>query len=226
VVPSNIEQTEVFCEGGSKEVFDSVFTTSGRICRTETHPVTGCSVTTCINVVETPNPQVPEQGEPPVIFVGDSTIINTPDIFATYEWIPFDPAVLECDDCPDPWASPDTSTTFILVVKDGNGCIDTAEYRVLVCNDEEVHIPNAFTPNGDGSNDLFRVVPTEGAEVIRSLLVFNRWGQKVYEGSGVNAQWDGKIGDQPAASDVYVWILDYECGGKSVRENGEVTLLR
>ncbi|MCC7466188.1 MAG: gliding motility-associated C-terminal domain-containing protein [Saprospiraceae bacterium] len=226
VVPSNIEETEVFCEGGSTEVFDSVFTTSGRICRTETHPVTGCEVTTCVNVFEQANPQAPEQEEPLVINVGDSTVINTPDNYATYEWIPFDPEVLNCSDCPDPTASPDTSTTFILVVTDGNGCRDSVEYRVLVCDEERVFIPNAFTPNGDGSNDLFRVVPSEGAEVIRTLLVFNRWGQKVYEGSGNSAQWNGKIGDEPAPSDVYVWILDYECGGKSVRESGDVTLLR
>lgn len=226
VIPTNIEQTEVFCEGGSKEVFDSVFTTSGRICRTEENPVTGCLVTTCVNVVESPNPVVPEQGDPLVIAVGDSTVINTPDNYATYEWIPFDKDVLSCSNCPDPIASPDTSTKFILVVTDGNGCQDSAEYRVLVCNQEKVYIPNAFTPNGDSANDLFRVVPHEGAEVVRTMVVYNRWGQKVYEGSGNNAGWDGKIGDKPAPSDVYVWILDYECGGNSVRESGEVTLLR
>ena len=112
------------------------------------------------------------------------------------------------------------------MVTDGNGCKDSVEYRVFVCDESLIHIPNAFTPNGDNFNDLFRVAPHEGAEVIKLLRVYDRWGQKVYEGSGQNAQWDGKIGDKLAPSDVYVWILDYECGGGGHQMSGDVTLLR
>jgi gliding motility-associated-like protein len=122
--------------------------------------------------------------------------------------------------------TPDTSTTFLLIVTDANGCRDSATYRVFVCNEQEVIVPNAFTPNGDGFNDVFRIVPHEGAEVVLSLRIYDRWGQKLYVGSGSSAQWDGRIGDKPAPSDVYVWILEYECGGNRVRRSGDVTLLR
>jgi len=175
-------------------------------------------------VSQAANPQVPEQDSALVIALGEEVVIETPDDYAEYEWTPS--GDLNCSDCPDPVASPDTSTIFLLVVTDGNGCQDSAEYRVFVCDESLIHIPNAFTPNGDSANDLFRVVPHEGADVILSLKVFNRWGQKVYEGSGANAQWDGKIGDKLAPSDVYVWILDYQCGGERHRKSKDVTLLR
>lgn len=226
VEPSLTEETQLFCEGSSKTVLDSVFTSSGRICKTEISSTTGCLLTTCVTVTAVPNPQLPEQDSAYVIPAGGGVVIETPDNFTTYEWTPFDPEVLNCGDCPDPVASPDTSTTFILVVSDGNGCRDTAQYRIFVCDEGKILIPNAFTPNGDGANDVFQVVPYEGAEVILSLRIFNRWGQKLYEGSGPNAQWDGRIGDQPAASDVYVWVLEYECGGQRYRRSMDVTLLR
>ncbi|MDO8970036.1 MAG: gliding motility-associated C-terminal domain-containing protein, partial [Saprospiraceae bacterium] len=226
VEPTNIEETLAFCEGTSATVYDSTFIASGRICKTEVSPTTGCVVTTCVNVTEVPNPQVPEQDEALVVSKGESVVIETPDDYITYEWTPFDSNVLSCGDCPDPEASPDTSTLFMLVVEDENGCRDTAQYRIFVCDEDQIDIPNAFTPNGDGANDFFRVVPHEGAEVIRFLRVYSRWGQLVYEGSGTNAQWDGSIGNQPAPSDVYVWVLDYVCGGNEARESGDVTLLR
>jgi gliding motility-associated-like protein len=176
-------------------------------------------------VTQVANPQIPKQDSALVVALGEGIVIETPNDYATYNWTPFDPNVLSCN-CADPVASPDTSTTFILAITDGNGCRDTAEYRVFVCDETLIQIPNAFTPNGDGANDVFRVVPHEGAEIILSLRVYDRWGQKLYEGSGTGAQWDGKIGDKLAPSDVYVWVLEYECGGKRVRVNKDVTLLR
>ena len=229
VVPTSVNQTAVFCPGGSVLVLDSTFTTPGDICKTELNS-NGCLVTTCVTVKQVANPQVPEQDMALVISLGDEVVIETPNDYANYVWTPVgDLSFPNCPtspNCPDPTASPDTSTTFLLVVTDGNGCRDSVEYRVFVCDESLVHIPNAFTPNGDGANDFFRVVPHEGAEVIILLRVYNRWGQKVYEGSGANAQWDGKIGDKPAPSDVYVWILDYSCGGGQYQKSMDVTLLR
>jgi gliding motility-associated-like protein len=223
VVSTSVQETAVFCPGGSVMALDSTFTTEGSICKTEPN-ANGCLVTTCVTVRQVANPQVPEQDMALVIALDGEVVIETPNGYVTYVWTPA--AGLNCSNCPDPIARPDTSTNFLLVVTDGNGCKDTVQYRVFVCDKSKVYVPNAFTPNGDGANDLFRVAPHEGAEVINLLRVYNRWGQKVYEGSGQNAQWDGKIGDKAAPSDTYVWILDYECGGETHRENGDVTLLR
>lgn len=223
VQPTNIQETAYFCQGFSVTVLDSVFTAPGSICRTETAS-SGCLVTTCYTVSAYANPELPEQDSTIIISVNGSTVIETPNDFNTYEWTP--PGDLSCSDCPDPIATNDTSTTFILIVTDNHGCKDTAQYRIFVCNENELHIPNAFSPNGDSANDVFRVVPHEGAEVIIALRVYDRWGQKLYEGSGKNAQWDGKIGDKLAPSDTYVYILEYDCGGERHVESGDVTLLR
>ena len=223
VISTNVQETAVFCPGGSVVALDSTFTTEGDICKTEQN-ANGCLVTTCVSVRQVDNPKVPEQDMALVIPLGGEVVIETPNGYVTYVWTPADS--LSCSNCPDPVAYPDTSTKFLLIVTDLNGCRDTVEYRVFVCDKSKVYVPNAFTPNGDNANDLFRVVPHEGAEVITLLRVYNRWGQKVFEGSGVNAEWDGKIGGLPAASDTYVWILDYDCGGESHRENGDVTLIR
>ncbi|MFN0214469.1 MAG: gliding motility-associated C-terminal domain-containing protein, partial [Saprospiraceae bacterium] len=226
VVPNKTQGTpEVYCPGDSVKVFGVFVSTPGEVCR-NFQSSAGCDSTHCIMVNQVSNPQIPEQDSALVIALGEGAVIETPNDYTTYDWTPFDPEVLSCSNCPDPVASPDTSTKFLLVVTDGNGCRDSAEYRVFVCDESLIHIPNAFTPNGDGANDLFRVVPHEGAEVILSLRVYDRWGQKLYQGSGANAQWDGKIGDKLAPSDVYVWILEYECGGMRVRKSQDVTLLR
>ncbi|MBP6810675.1 MAG: gliding motility-associated C-terminal domain-containing protein, partial [Saprospiraceae bacterium] len=226
VVPiKTIGMPAFYCPGDSVEVFpDEYYSTPGEVCKTYQSSA-GCDSTYCVVVNQANKPQLPEQDSALVIALGEGVIIETPNDYDTYEWTPFDPEVLSCN-CADPEASPDTSTTFLLVVTDINGCRDSAEYRVFVCDETLIHIPNAFTPNGDGANDFFRVVPHEGAEVILLLRVYDRWGQKLYEGAGANAQWDGKIGDKPAPSDVYVWILEYECGGQRHKKSMDVTLLR
>jgi gliding motility-associated-like protein len=111
-------------------------------------------------------------------------------------------------------------------VADANGCGAAAIYRVLLCDFEGLDVPNAFTPNGDGVNDVFRVVPSENIAQLRSLSIYNRWGQKVWQGSGDKAEWDGSIDGKPAASDVYVWILRGTCGDALRERKGDVALLR
>jgi hypothetical protein len=70
------------------------------------------------------------------------------------------------------------------------------------------------------------IVPVENLAEVRSLTVYNRWGQKVWEGTGLDAQWDGTFGGEPAASDVYVWLLRGGCGGELREKKGDVALLR
>ena len=89
--------------------------------------------------------------------------------------------------------------------------------------------PNAFTPNNDSANDVFRPVFNCPA-VSMHLQVFDRWGNKVFETNDPKGGWDGKIKGTDAASDVYVWKLEYEAENNGVREqffrSGEVSLLR
>jgi gliding motility-associated-like protein len=85
------------------------------------------------------------------------------------------------------------------------------------------NVPNAFTPNGDGLNDTFRPVAT--GELIRqfSMVIYNRWGQMVFETSDYSGGWDGK--NAPAG--VYGWVISYsDYMGKLFKMKGGVTLIR
>lgn len=218
------EETINLCQGDSVTVFDEVFKTDGFKCRSFT-TVDGCDSTHCVTIKVVANPNIPAQ-DSVIIQAGTEITLDGPSGYVTYDWTP--PGDLSCSDCEDPVASPDTTTTFKLRVTDGNGCRDTVGYRVVTCDVEKYtrDIPNAFTPNGDGANDVFRPVPNEGAEMIVLLQIYNRWGTKLYEGRGPGAGWDGNDGGKPASSDVYVYILTAECSGVQKKVTGQVTLLR
>lgn len=87
---------------------------------------------------------------------------------------------------------------------------------------EKVFIPNSFTPNGDGHNDLYSVSIFRPCETY-SLTIFNRWGQKVFEtDDALNIQWDGSFNGDKLAADVYVYILE----NNGNRKEGTITILR
>jgi len=88
-----------------------------------------------------------------------------------------------------------------------------------------VYVPNVFTPNGDGSNDVF-FVNGKGITGL-SVKIYNRWGNKVFEINNLNESWDGtyKGSDQNTAVFVYVLEANFE-NGKTVTESGNVSLVR
>lgn len=114
---------------------------------------------------------------------------------------------------------------YSLIVQDAFGCIDTVDFKVDIKT--IFGIPNAFTPNGDQSNDIFRPATTISNLQIIQMQVWNRWGNVVYDGSGTAAGWDGTIDGKPADSDVYVYKIKIKwADGREEILPGEVTLLR
>lgn len=85
--------------------------------------------------------------------------------------------------------------------------------------------PNAFSPNGDGKNDLFYPVATCKLEGF-SLKVFDRWGQLYYSGTDAESGWDGKTAGKAAPDGTYFYLLEYIWNGEQVKKNGYVQLLR
>ncbi|MDX2133860.1 MAG: gliding motility-associated C-terminal domain-containing protein [Saprospiraceae bacterium] len=216
-----------FCAGDTLTLFDTLLTETGTVCRTFTG-VNGCDSIHCVTGTALPRPAL---ADPDTFFIdyGTPITLTGPDGFQQYAWQPPDPA---CPGCQTLTVQPDTAGLYLftLTVTDTNGCTAQSTYRVLMappCDPSRVNIPNAFTPdNGDGLNDVFRPVPSEGSEVISSLTIYSRWGEKVYEGSGPNAAWDGTVNGKPAPADVYVYILIVGCPDGTERFTGDVTLLR
>jgi gliding motility-associated-like protein len=95
------------------------------------------------------------------------------------------------------------------------------------CNDSYIRMPNAFTPNHDGQNDVFKVI----AKNIRleSFQIYDRWGQMVFQTSDMNAGWDGNFQGQPMSIGNYVyWLTYYDCNHVSTPEiiKGNIILIR
>lgn len=142
------------------------------------------------------------------------------------EWLPH-PDLMQTDDPVTAIANPARTSYFTLRATD-NGCI--AEDKVLVEVDcSSVYVPNSFTPNGDGINDVFRII-TRGAQHYR-LEIFNRWGELVFESSNPEEVWVGGKGDYFVPDGTYFWkldvrdslnnpMLDYE------HNHGHVTIIR
>jgi len=120
----------------------------------------------------------------------------------------------------------DTGTYFIdLFVSTQNGCIDTISATVRVEKGFTFYIPNAFTPNGDGSNDFFKGLGTSIKTY--EMRIFDRWGINIYTTESYDHPWDGRINDTPVQSDVYIykiWLTDiFDIEHEYI---GNVTLVR
>ena len=90
-----------------------------------------------------------------------------------------------------------------------------------------VILPNAFSPNGDGLDDVFKIINPEDIESITRFEVFNRWGNPVFTTSNKYEGWDGFINGKPQPLDTYVYNLHAKCfGGKQIHLKGDVTLMR
>lgn len=119
-----------------------------------------------------------------------------------------------------------TASTYSVMLSDAGGCTATSE-PFTVATRKCFDIPNAFTPNGDGNNDAFKPLTYEGVTDIQEFLIFNRWGQKVFEATPDKTAWDGKTSGKDAPSDVYVYKIKVKFGnGEQRTYSGEVTLLR
>ncbi len=119
-----------------------------------------------------------------------------------------------------------TSTyTVCLIAFNANGCTDTSCQQVSALVTPLAGVPNAFSPNGDGIND---VISVKGYGVAKmSWNIFNRWGQLVFRSNSLNGAWDGRFKGALQPQDVYAYTLDITFTDNTVyRKKGDITLLR
>jgi gliding motility-associated-like protein len=117
--------------------------------------------------------------------------------------------------------------TYWLQVTDQNNCVgnDSVVVRIKDCN-KKLFVPDAFTPNADGKNELFKPVFTGNVKSFH-FCVYNRWGQLVFQTSSTNKAWDGKVNGQVQGAATFVWVCTYRFIGEEEKiEKGVVSIIR
>lgn len=154
------------------------------------------------------------------------TAIQVSPDYLFFTWVPNDGSVSN-PNINNPIVKPLDSTTYTVYGMNEWGCIDSAKTVIKVDIDMTEYIPTAFTPNGDGLNDLFRIRGIKDQKIV-DFKVYNRWGEMVYDYKTGDAQgWDGTIDGKPADMGVYHYsIIMARLGNVDVVHKGDVTLIR
>ena len=116
-----------------------------------------------------------------------------------------------------------------LMATNNNNCHDTLEKPLLliVLNQGKIYVPTAFTPNRDNINDDFKPVMTGVNTKDYVFRIYNRWGEKIFETTDINAAWDGTLNQKNIAENVFIWTVSGKfADGTYFNEKGTVTLLR
>ncbi len=143
-----------------------------------------------------------------------------------FTWTPNDGS-LDNPNINNPIATPLERTTYIVHGVGNNGCIDTASVTIDIEFADDIFIPSAFTPNGDGLNDVFRVSGKRYFKVI-AMSVFNRWGELVYHvENGSNSGWDGTYKGLASDLGTYSYNITLSKSEGAIESyKGNVTLVR
>ncbi len=192
------------------------------------HNTLGCEIFDSLELVVNALPQVDAIVDKPIILRGEQVQLNaTKNPGYSYNWTPI--ILVSNAIIPNPTSTPLQNILFTVIIKDSNFCIneDTVSVSVLdyECDLKELFIPNAFSPNNDGENDVFKV----RSKILKtmSLEVYNRWGNLIFKTDDINMSWDGTYKGQIEPAEVYGYIFSGECLlGEKITLKGNVTLLR
>ena len=156
--------------------------------------------------------------------------VNSTDV-NKYTWSPS--TGLSCTNCPNPSFIADNDITYKVTAQTIYGCTAEDEVKIAVfCGKQRLYIPNAFSPNKDGLNDRF-YIKGYGIAQIKNMVIFNRWGQKVFEKHNILVNdptqgWDGKVNGMPAdGTEAFVYVLEVVCkDGQKFNYKGTIMLIR
>jgi gliding motility-associated-like protein len=182
----------------------------------DTIPVTG----KCDSIIQTTlryKPEIPVSlGNDTIVCAGSPIKLRTGVPSAEYQW--------------QDGSTDSTFTVFVpgsywvMVTKEGCNAADSIMVGECI---SPLWFPNAFTPNGDGVNDTF--YPPGWGVIYYEILIFDRWGRKVFESNKIEPGWDGSINGNLCSDGVYVFIATYsmaDSSGETYHAKGSITLLR
>lgn len=191
---------------------------------TVTASLNGCVRTANVKITIKPNPII-NAGPDKIIVFGDDVQLDGTGINAvSIAWTPN--SSLTGANTLTPVAKPASTTNYTLTVVDNNSCTSTDQALVTVipyC----LSVENAFSPNGDGINDKWKV--TNGAGCTNQIIaaVFNRYGSQIYKNDNYQNNWDGTYEGKPVPDGTYYYVITYKLiNGKSQILKGDVTVLR
>lgn len=187
----------------------------------------GCSAKDSIFIhVGAINGVVNAQATPEFVTLGNTSALTATPTGYNYNWSPS--STLNVNNSSSVIATPNQNTTYTVNVTDGI-CVqtDTVTVKVVqfVCDRSWIYVPNAFTPNGDGKNDVLYV----RSAVTEALIfrIYNRWGELVFETSDSAKGWDGKFKGKLLDPDTYDYYLEVTCAGEKQQIiKGNTTLIR
>jgi len=156
-----------------------------------------------------------------------TTLHAITDTTLTISWVPTNGMVNPTSF--NPIVAPTETTTYVATITDSLGCSRSVAITIYVinmkCRTEDVFVPNTFTPNGDGQNDILYV----RSSVVQELYfaVYNRWGEMVFETNDITKGWDGMFKGMKADPAVFAWYLRVKClNGDELKKKGNTTLIR
>jgi gliding motility-associated-like protein len=183
--------------------------------------INGCKDTDDVSVTLFPDPII-DAGPDVDIPLGGYTVLNVTG-GSGYLWNE-DPT-LSAYDIFNPTASPQDTTTYYVTGTDANGCLGFDTITVNVIIEPGIHTPNAFSPNGDGFNDVFQ--PILLACTLNDFSIYNRWGEQIFVSTNINNGWNGQVNGKEAELGAYVVIVNATAiNGAPLRANTNVILVK
>ncbi len=168
------------------------------------------------------------EAENNIIYAGEAiTLVATENPTYTYSWTPS--SSLENPTIATPLASPTENTTYQVSVNNEIGCTATASINVEVqtgnCDEPYIFLPNAFTPDGDGENDILYLRGAIISEM--ELVIYDRWGDEIFKSNSPDIGWDGTKKGKAQPSGVFGYYIYVVClNGEEYYKQGNVSLIR
>lgn len=194
-----------------------------------------CTVTDANGCTQTSTTAVVIGGAPVANAGNDVTIVGGTGIGitatggGTYNWSPA--SGLSCTTCPNPQAQPTITTQYCVMVTDVNGCTDvdcmTITVDVPCPSNDQFSVPNAFSPNKDGHNDIFNIQGWMPCMTQFEMIIYDRWGEKVFESKDITIGWDGSYNGKNLDPAVFVYYVHATLvNGAEIVKRGNVSLVK
>lgn len=196
--------------------------------------INGCpfdtTYTNSICVNPNPIPGILFQPDPPTVYDYEVDLINASQGGSSYLWIigGIDSISTENATVPTSIFPMDSTVEVCLYVTSSDGCTAEICDTIRIEDQLDIYVPTAFIPDGDGRNDIFTPIVNNVNPDIYEFLIFNRWGQIVFESNTIGEGWDGTYNGNQSPDGVYVWKMNFAIKGEVVIQEmfGHVTLLR